>query len=125
MDEKISPYFECLKLLKDWSTGLVFVQTGAIAVFGGLAQKDSFEPNWMFGGALICFLLSIAFAANVVGVIAYRMQYLPDLVQQYPDNIYRIRNYFRIPLWVLAFLEHAFFVFGITFLGAFLYFGKA
>lgn len=124
MDDKTKSYFECLKLLKEWSTGLVFVQTGAIAVFGGLVQKDGFQSNWMFGISLICFLLSIVFAANVVGGIAFRMQYLPDLVERYPDNIYRMKNYFGIPLWLLGLLEHVFFIFGIAFLGLFLYFGK-
>jgi len=40
MELKYEPFHEALKLLKEWSTALVVIQTGAMAVLGGLV-KDS------------------------------------------------------------------------------------
>lgn len=74
-------HFEALKLLKEWSTALVLVQTGAMAVLGGII-KDGIAANqkpWL-AASFVCFLVSILGAAHVIGAIPKIVQNLPALI---------------------------------------------
>jgi hypothetical protein len=122
MESKYEPFHEALKLLKEWSTALVVIQTGAMAVLGGLV-KDGVNTDafpWLVT-SLVCFLVSILVAAHVTGAIPPIMQKLPELVERYGD-IYKMPNYFRIPLGVLAFSEHILFAVGLGCFGIFVFY---
>lgn len=122
MESKYEPFHEALKLLKEWSTALVVIQTGAMAVLGGLVKNgvkaDAFP--WLVT-SLVCFLVSILVAAHVIGAIPPIMQKLPELVERYGD-IYKMPNFFRIPIWVLAFSEHILFIVGLVSFGLFVFY---
>ena len=122
MEHKIQPYFEALNLLKQWSTALVVTQTGAMAVLGGLLKNTSglTAQPWL-ATCIVSFLASILVAANVIGAIPPIVQKLPALVEEYND-IYKMPNYFGIPLWVLAFFQHLLFAVGVIAFGGFIYF---
>ena len=110
---------EALNFLKHWCTGLVAIQTGAMAVLGSLVKDmDKSIPMFWFGFAIICFLVSIFIAAHVLGAIPMIAQKLPE-EKEIDTNIYRIRNYFKIPIWIFAFLQHLFFIGGIFGFGIF------
>jgi hypothetical protein len=78
-DDNIAVRVEALKLVKDWSAGLIVVQSGAIAVIGALLKT---VPT---GGLLILVILlftsliaSIYIGAVAVnGTIPYIVQILP------------------------------------------------
>jgi hypothetical protein len=71
---------EALKLVKDWSTALLVVQSGAIAVMGGLIEKRP-PSGWLLGVVVAVFctlILSIYLGAIcVIGTIPYIAQHLP------------------------------------------------
>jgi len=122
--ERGSDYrLEALKLLKEWSTALVVVQTGAMAVLGGLIKDSkmmSVKP-WI-SISLGCFLASILITANVIGAIPGMVQQLSESTKNNRD-IYQMRNYFGIPLWIFALCQHLFFAAGLVAFGGFVYFG--
>ena len=107
-------HLEALKLLKEWSTALVVIQTAAIAVLGGIVKDGNvgLAKPWL-GVAFVCFLISILVAANLIGAMPRIVQNLETLVKRHGD-IYRMRNALGIPLTVLALLEHLFFAAGIA-----------
>jgi hypothetical protein len=122
MELKYEPFHEALKLLKEWSTALVVIQTGAMAVLGGLV-KDGVKPDafpWLVT-SLICFILSILVAAHVIGAMPPIMQKLPEKVEQYGD-IYKMQNYLHIPIGILAFSEHILFMAGLVSFGFFVFY---
>lgn len=120
--EAWSPQLEAFKLLKEWSTALVVVQSGAIAVIGALLKESNTVIELpYFGLSLICFVGSILVSAHVVGTIPYNVQRLPELILKQKD-IYRMRNYIGIPIWVLAFVQHLLFTGGMLSFVGFLYF---
>lgn len=116
----MNPHFEALKLLKEWSTALVVVQSGAMAVIGSMVKDGNVGTAKPYlAMAIICFLFSILVAANVVGAIPKIAQNLPVLVERYGD-IYKMRNSFGIPLTCLALAEHLLFALGVISFAAFL-----
>jgi hypothetical protein len=114
--------FEAIRLLKEWSTAIVVVQSGALAVIGGLIKDGSFnsaEVVWLI--ISVCsFIISIVFAANVIGALPLIVEELSDNINKY-KSIYKIRNFIGIPLWFLAFLQHLFAVIGLISFGYFIY----
>jgi hypothetical protein len=115
-------HIEALKLLKEWSTSLVLVQCGALAVIGGIIRNpiDSNNRKWLSISA-VCFLLSIISSASVVGAIPYIVEKLPYNINEYND-IYHIRNYLGIPLYVFTTGQHIFAAIGLGAFAVFLYF---
>ncbi len=84
-DSKLVYQLEDLKLVKEWSTGLIFVQSAAIAVVGGLLQNK--PPNiisLLIAIILFVFLIvSILMGAvSVVGTIPYIVQNLPNDIEE-------------------------------------------
>jgi len=77
--EKISARLEALKLVKDWSSGLVVVQSGAVAVIGALLKSvPSGWSFWLVIALLASLILSIWMGAvSVAGTIPYIVQKLP------------------------------------------------
>jgi len=82
MKEETEVRLEALKLVKDWSTGLLFVQSAAIGVVGALCEKHS-PHGWLLGltVALFASLVSSIYlgAVCVVGT-------LPAIAQRLPEN---------------------------------------
>ncbi|MDQ3817229.1 MAG: hypothetical protein M3362_06015 [Acidobacteriota bacterium] len=103
---------EALKLLKEWSTWLVTIQTGALGLIAAIANPKS---TFTYGGAgakwtVVCLGLSIVCATWVLAAI-------PSIAQRLKptDNIHSMRlfEWLPIPLWVLTALQHWFTVAGI------------
>ncbi|WP_426991167.1 hypothetical protein [Methylomonas sp. CM2] len=97
---------EAIKLLKDWSTWLVTVQTGVLGLFGlqGKTLNDL---------TLTCFIISIVIATFILGA-------LPSILQRSEDdsNIHQmiLFEWFPAPLYVAAFLQHILFIIGVIYL---------
>ncbi|MDQ3816443.1 MAG: hypothetical protein M3362_01980 [Acidobacteriota bacterium] len=76
----ISVRLEALKLIKDWSAGLIVVQSGAIAVVGAFLQ--TVPSGWRLGLVIILLLSLITSiyigAVAVIGTIPYIAQTLPE-----------------------------------------------
>ncbi|MCK9377557.1 MAG: hypothetical protein M0P73_15570 [Syntrophobacterales bacterium] len=110
---KWQPQFEAIKLLKEWSTALVVIQSGALAIIGNILKNGDTvnHLNWIFV-SMVSFLASILVAVNVIGAIPPIVQRLPKLVESC-DDIYKMKNYLGIPLWILAFFQHILFFSGI------------
>ncbi len=124
MDNSILPYFEALKLLKEWSTTLLVLQTGILAAIGAFMEKAKLKELKDGRKALITslffFALSIVFALFVIGTIPWQTQQLAERVNIYHD-IYQFPNYIGIPIKVLAFGQHAFFLLALGFFVRFVY----
>ena len=100
----------------------MIVQSGAIAVLGGLlkeANQTAHSP-WL-AISLGCLLGSMLVSAHVIGAIPHIVQRLPELILNQKD-IYRMHNYFGIPIWILAFAQHILFVVGMVSFVGYLYF---
>lgn len=103
---------KALDLLKDWSTWLVAIQTGALGLISLSGQdKTSIKPGWAYA-VLICFAVSIITATFVLGGIPSIVQRLP---QSEEKNIYHIPIFERWPrLWYFTFVEHVSFLLGVV-----------
>ncbi|CAA9394547.1 MAG: hypothetical protein AVDCRST_MAG93-9904 [uncultured Chloroflexia bacterium] len=72
---KINETPKALELLADWSTWLVGLQTGALALITFIAGKEGFLKftnwfaRWLVYGAICSFALSTVFATIVLGQI--------------------------------------------------------
>lgn len=81
MDEIVEVRMEALKLVKDWSTALLVVQSAAIGVVGSLIEKHP-PDGWPLAIVVVMFftlILSIYLGAVcVIGTIPYIAQNLPD-----------------------------------------------
>jgi len=90
-----SNHLEALKLVKDWSSGLIVVQSAAIGVIGTFLKQP---PTGMYGvltASLLTSLISsiVVGAVWVVGAIPYIAQELPSLLQSNPKfSIYAQRG---------------------------------
>ena len=112
-------HLEAIKFLKEWSTSLVVIQSGALAVIGHILTDGGLTTKrWIIVLSMISFLLSIATAAHLIGAIPYLVQHFPKRLKAQAD-IYRMTNYFGIPLWCLALTQHVFFFVGIIAFSAF------
>ncbi len=122
LNERIIYAEKALKFLQGWSGFLALIQIAVLTVLM-VARNNSavHSTNTALMISVICFLLSVFLSANVIGAIPPIMQRLPEHVVKYSD-IYQIRNYFMIPLWMLAFLEHIFFEAGFSALVVSIYF---
>ena len=112
-NQECNIYIQALRFLKEWSTALVVIQTGLLAVIGGLLKVGSFsEVTIWLAISLISFSLSILVAASVIGAIPRIIQQLAVYIEKY-KSIYRIRNALGIPIWVLTSIQHILFAVGI------------
>lgn len=95
---------EAIKLVKDWSTWLVAVQTGVLGLFAALQIKPS-------SLTVYCFVISIITATWVLGA-------LPSLAQRIAPNLniheMELFEWCPIPLWKAAFVQHIFFIIGVV-----------
>lgn len=69
-ENKWQSQFEAIKLLKEWSTALVVIQSGALAIIGNFLYNGGIVNHfhWIFA-SIVSFLASILVAANVIGAI--------------------------------------------------------
>jgi hypothetical protein len=106
LKEELQPYLEALKLLKEWSSTLLILQTGILAAVGAFLDKAKIAEGrrWLIA-SLIFFTVSIVIALNVIGMIPWLTQKLPDYAIRYKD-IYQFPDYIGIPVWVLTFGQH-------------------
>jgi hypothetical protein len=112
---ELLPYFEALKLLKEWSTTLLVLQTGILTAVGAFIDKAKLKDGRLsLIASMIFFAASVVIALNVIGTIPWATQRLPELVAKYHD-IYKFPNYIGIPIWVLAFGQHTCFIIAIGF----------
>lgn len=124
MENSIIPYFEALKLLKDWSAILLTLQTIIFIYLTSVCllvdnEKLLRVKYWLIT-SLTFSALSIVISLNVIGTIPWSIQNLPNLVTQY-HNIYQFTNFIGIPIWVLAFGQHVCFIFALVCLMVFIY----
>jgi hypothetical protein len=124
-------HLEALKLIKDWSSGLVVVQSAAIGVIGSLLKQP---PSGLFLLLTACLLFSLIFsiwvgAVWVNGTIPYIVQQLPALLSRDPDlDIYqqtggetdRKGNTRGLKLGEQCSLQSRFFVFSLVLLAVFI-----
>lgn len=81
MKEAIEAKLEALKLIKDWSTALLVVQSAAIGVVGTLVEKHppSGSGLWLVIALFASLILSIYIGGVCVnGTIPYIAQNLPN-----------------------------------------------
>jgi hypothetical protein len=80
VDRQITVRVEALKLVKDWNAALIVVQSGLIAVVGGLLKADPpAKLRWLTGALLAMLIASIYIGAVVVsGTVPYVVQMLAD-----------------------------------------------
>ena len=80
MTEDITVRIEALKLVKEWSIGLIVVQSGAVAVIGTLLNQP--PTGWFLVLVIALFISLIASiwfgAVSVVGTIPFIVQKLPE-----------------------------------------------
>ena len=92
MNENVEVRLETLKLIKDWSTALLVVQSAAIGVVGSLIEKrpPSGIQFWIVIALFLTLILSIYLGAVcVIGTIPYIAQNLPKRPE---CNIYEERG---------------------------------
>lgn len=85
-------HLEALKLVKEWSQGLVLVQSAAIGVIGALLKQPPSGVHLLLTILLLaCLVFSIWVGAVwVSGTVPSIAQRLPALLAQNPDlDIYR------------------------------------
>jgi len=116
-NENINFHLEALKFLKEWSTAIVVVESAILAVLGGMLKDSNIVAGnrTLLALGLTAIIISIFFCANVIGAIPPITQFLPENVRKYKD-IYKMRNYAGVPLWILAFFQHLFALLGIVFI---------
>jgi len=124
MPSEILTYFEALRLLKEWSTILLTIQAGiliSLIFIGAYLDIETIgKVRKLLIYTLVFSTLSILVGLNVIGTIPWSTQAIAGLVAKYHD-IYQFPNYIGIPIWVLAFGQHIFFIFTMVFLMAFAY----
>lgn len=78
MNQDIQVRLEALKLIKDWSAGLIVVQSGAIAVVGALLK--AVPTGWPLALVIVLLFSLIASiymgAVSVIGTVPYIAQNL-------------------------------------------------
>jgi hypothetical protein len=79
--QQISARLEALKLVKEWSAGLIVVQSGAIAVIGAFLQ--TVPSGWRLG--LVIALLALLIFSIFIGAVAV-LGTLPYIVQNLPNH---------------------------------------
>lgn len=108
-DQKWTPYLEAIKLLKEWSTALVVIQTGALAVLGGLVKDGNVtNPTSWLASSLGFFLASILVAAHVIGAIPLIVQHLPQLAERHGDIYTKCGTFSGYPYGFLHFWSTSF-----------------
>ena len=104
---------EALKLVKDWSVWMVPVQTALIAFIGVGAAAGmrilANAANW----TVAYFAVSIFCAAWLLSAIPYTVVRLGESLDIYHMNLSSAPILCRVPLWLMATLQHVFFATGI------------
>src|ERR1044071_7997472 len=80
VEHQITVRVEALKLVKDWSAALIVIQSGLIAVVGGLLKTPVPENVvWLTGVLLALLIVSIYIGSVMVsGTVPYIVQMLAD-----------------------------------------------
>lgn len=116
MTYSLQLYLDALKILNNWSVTLLILQFAIFIthVFICLFLYDDKFDDYRFwlNASLTFSALSIIIALNVIGTLPWSIQRLPELSMKY-QNIYQFPNYIGIPIWMLAFGQHLFFVFSL------------
>ena len=103
---------EALKLIKEWSKGLIVIQSAAIVVVGSLLQnKPPTLIPLLIVIALFFFLIASIYmgAVSIIGTIPYIVQNLPQqhIIQNLPQqpelDIYERKGGLKLKHWL--FLE--------------------
>ena len=116
-----------LERMKDWATWLTGLQTGALAVLGGLATKSSGTPHRCLKHAT--FFALLFFSASII-LTTWLLGALPSIAQELvpgwsPANdvyAHRIFSFVNIPLGKFAFLSHLFCLLGVISFACCMYF---
>ena len=114
---------EAIKLLKDWSTWLAGIQTGAIAVVGALLRDGRpGKHKWLPPACLTAFSLSLLAAAWLLGTLPRLIFLLTTGVSTTNDIIAKVIPFYLLPPYVtspvrlglMVTFEHMFFLIGIA-----------
>jgi hypothetical protein len=105
---------ESLKLLKEWSTWLVTIQTGLLSFLATAKNLGVFVASDFFLATVICTALSILMGAWVLSSIPSVVRRVDDS-RKYED--FRLYDVCCIPSWltlnIVAITQHVFFFAGI------------
>src|SRR5947209_5146856 len=80
-NQQLTARLEALKLVKEWSTGLIVVQSGAIAVIGAFLQNV--PTGWRL--ILVIALLASLIASIYIGAVAL-LGTIPYIAQNIPKH---------------------------------------
>lgn len=109
---------EAAKLMKDWGAWMTTVSTAVIGANGILLSQSeppsAREPLWAYLGVLM-FVLSITFAAWVLGSLPSVVTRFNTTAPSVENDIYEMRFFSFVPVrvGVVAALQHTFFVLGL------------
>ena len=115
MKEAIDLRLAALGFLREWSVWMVGVQTVLLGFLVSLLSRNQIAlGSYYLKGAVVCFGLSIALAACVLGALPSISQRLPGRehgIYQFAVVDFPLLRRFR--LGGLAFLQHLFFFLGL------------
>jgi hypothetical protein len=122
-----SNHLEALKLVKDWSSGLIIVQSAAIGVIGTFLKQPPAGGYGVLTALLLISLISsiVVGAVWVVGAIPNIAQELPSLLQSNPKlSIYKQRGGKKGDrmLGTNCDIQHSLFVVSLIFFSLFVFF---
>jgi hypothetical protein len=104
-----------LRFMKEWSVWMVGVETALLGFLVSLLSRDMLAlGSYYLKGAAICFGLSIAFAAWVLGAIPSISQRLSkETGSIYMLGLFKIPVFRHVRLGWITFLQHLFFLLGL------------
>lgn len=102
---------EALKLLKEWSTWIAAINTGAIVATASMFQNNPINGGFFLTTAVVCFGLSVVFAATLLGEIPSITQ---RLVPGSDKTIHSYKTQWGLPLAFFAAAEHMLFLLGLA-----------
>ncbi len=115
MEQRQQLALEAVKLLKEWSSWMITVELAIIAFLGSSYLRNG-EPlqGWMVS-VIIFFGISITAAAWVLGALPWIVVNLdiPRFANPYQAELSTAPILAKIRLWMMGFVQQAFFIVGI------------
>lgn len=113
-DKRERVQLEALKLLREWSAWMVAVQTALIGVGALFPERLPQAGSCCIKLAILCFGISIASAASVLGGIPSIAQRLEGDKSIYDISIFDLKWLKYMPLNRFCLIEHISFLLGLV-----------